>query len=73
MATRKPSAAETQPAGPARASNPAGLTPARVLAACSLGSSNDVVELDAETLAAALAAGLVDAHPDAVAAATLLS
>lgn len=53
------------------ASEAPGLTPARILAMCSLGKPNDVIELDADGLAAALAAGLVDPHPDAVAAALL--
>ena len=76
MATRKQRAADAPPEAPvvdaASDAPEVVMTPARVLAACSLGRPNDVIELDAEGLAAALSAGLVDPHPDAVAAAAAL-
>ena len=40
---------------------------ARVLVAGNYGKPDDVIELDGEALAQALASGQVDAHPEAVA------
>jgi ABC-type nitrate/sulfonate/bicarbonate transport system substrate-binding protein len=42
-------------------------TKVRVLVAGAFGQPDDVVELDGEALAQALASGQVDAHPEAVA------
>ena len=42
-------------------------TKARVLVAGHYGQPDDVIELDGEALAQALASGQVDAHPEAVA------
>jgi hypothetical protein len=53
--------------------NPTGPAAARVLRDCHLGKVNDVVELDAEALAAEKADGSVDDHPDAVAYAQSLA
>lgn len=50
-----------------QATSAAGATKARVLVVCEHGRPNDVVELDAATLSAAVAADQVDPHPDAVA------
>ena len=44
-----------------------GATKVRVLVAGAFGQPDDVVELDGEALAQALASGQVDAHPEAVA------
>ena len=41
-------------------------TKVRVLVAGAFGQPDDVVELDGEALAQALASGQVDAHPEAV-------
>ena len=42
-------------------------TKVRVLVAGAFGQPDDVVELDGEALAQAIASGQVDAHPEAVA------
>jgi len=44
-----------------------GATKVRVLVAGAFGQPDDVVELDGEALAQALASGQVDANPEAVA------
>ena len=44
-----------------------GATKVRVLVAGAFGKPDDVVELEGEALAQALASGQVDAHPEAVA------
>ena len=41
--------------------------PVRVLSACQYGKPDDVIELDGEALAVAVASGQVDAEPAAVA------
>jgi hypothetical protein len=58
-------------AAPAHAPE-AAATRARVLVACQHGQPDDVVELDPEALAQAVAAGQVDPHHDAVAYAASL-
>ena len=76
MATRKARAAEAPPedlpAQDERAPAVEKPTAARVLVTCYLGRPNDVVRLDAAPLAVAVAAGLIDPNPDAVAAAAAL-
>ena len=42
-------------------------TKVRVLVECAFGQPDDVIELDGEALAKAIASGQVDAHPEAVA------
>ncbi len=44
-----------------------GATKVRVLVAGAFGQPDDVIELEGEALAQALASGQVDAHPEAVA------
>jgi len=70
MATKKPKPVTAAPSPAEGAQTRA--TAARVLVACEHGHPDDVVHLNTEELAAAVAAGQVDPHPDAVAYAAAL-
>lgn len=50
-----------------------GATKVRVLVECAFGKPDDVIELEGEELAQALASGQVDANPEAVAYAESLN
>lgn len=56
----------------ARKQQTEGTTKARVLRDCDYGKADDVVEIAADALAGAVAAGEVDPHPEAVAYAETL-